>query len=1457
MADSNAKALELLFQRPLEPIFTSRDNGRTAFDVPDTFITNRYGDSGLELQSRFGDSVDRRIPVRDITKPNLDFTMKISLTQNFEIFNDKHQQIAGKLIKMFIDVKELENFIALAAYVKDRVNPMLFQYAYSVAIQHRPDTKNVSIPPIAEQFPANFVEPSVLRDARAVGSLIPNAGDRMNIDMTQNFTASDLEQEQRLAYFREDIGVNMHHWHWHLVYPAEGPDAIVRKDRRGELFYYMHQQIIARYNVERFCNGLPRARLLNNLREPIPEGYFPKILSSLSNRTFPSRIAMQSLKNLEREDNVVDITDVERWADRIHQAIDQGYVVDRNNRQIPLDEVKGIDILGDIIEASSLSPNRQLYGNLHNMGHNLISLAHDPDARFKENIGVMGDVTTAMRDPIFYRWHSHIDLIFRKFKGLLPSYNNSQLGFSGVNVDSLDVQIRSKGTTPNILATYWQNSDIDIAAALDFGPNGAIYARYTHLQHAPFEYDIKVTNSGANRRGTCRIFLCPKTDERGTTLKMDEVKNMAIELDKFTVTLNPGQNTIKRRSNQSSLTIPFERSFRRIIPDVNRPPESEAEYRFCGCGWPDHMLLPKGKAEGMEFDLFCMISDYTGDEVMQTNDEQSVCADADSFCGLKDKLYPDKRSMGYPFDRNISSPNIGEFVNQYTNMRITPIKIVFANKTVNRPKSNNELWRRTGQRRLDIDIRKRKKQWIGHTLRKPNDDIAKQSFEWNPQGSRCVGRPRTTWKSTVLSEANSQRKKWPQLRKSSLLAMDNDIKAMELLFQRPLEPVFTSRDNGKAAFDVPDSFFTDRYSGAGIELQSRFGDDVDVKIPLRDIAKPNLDFATQISRKQTFDLFSDKHKRIAGQLIKMFLDVKERSLFVSLAAYVKDRINPMLFQYAYTVAVQHRKDTAMVPIPPVAEQFPGNFIEPSVFKDARAEGSLITNPGDRMTIDMSRNFTASDREEEQRLAYFREDIGVNMHHWHWHLVYPGEGPDEVVRKDRRGELFYYMHHQLLARYNVERFCNGLSRTRVLSSLRDAIPEGYFPKIISSLNNRTYPARITGQKLRNVEREDNAIEIAEVERWADRIHQAIDQGYVVDRNNKQIPLDEVKGIDILGDMLEASSLTPNRQLYGNLHNMGHNLISLAHDPDSRHLEDIGVMGDVTTAMRDPIFYRWHSFIDQIFLKFKGLLPAYDESQLGFNGVNVDGISVQITSKGTTPNILATFWQNSDIDIGAGLDFGPNGAIFARYSHLQHAPFEYNIKVTNTGASRRGTCRIFLCPKADERGAPLKMAEVKNLAIEMDKFTVNLKPGQNTIKRRSSESSVTIPFERSFRRIDTKNLPKGDDALAEFRFCGCGWPEHMLLPKGTAEGLEFDLFVMISDYTGDEVKQINDSPSPCGDAESFCGLKDKLYPDKRGMGYPFDRQIASSSLETFTNAYTNMGATPVKIVYSNKHINRMKK
>lgn len=93
-----------------------------------------------------------------------------------------------------------------------------------------------------------------------------------------------------------------------------------------------------------------------------------------------------------------------------------------------------------------------------------------------------------------------------------------------------------------------------------------------------------------------------------------------------------------------------------------------------------------------------------------------------------------------------------------------------------------------------------------------------------------------------------------------------------------------------------------------------------------------------------------------------------------------------------------------------------------------------------------------------------------------------------------------------------------------------------------------------------------------------------------------------------------------------------------------------------------------------------------------------------------------------------------------------------------------------------------------------------PGDNLIRRQSIDSSVTIPFERTFRDVDT-NRPRDETAESEqFNLCGCGWPQYMLVPKGEqGRGTLCDLFVMISNYADDRIDQ--DLVGTCNDASSF--------------------------------------------------------
>ena len=111
-----------------------------------------------------------------------------------------------------------------------------------------------------------------------------------------------------------------------------------------------------------------------------------------------------------------------------------------------------------------------------------------------------------------------------------------------------------------------------------------------------------------------------------------------------------------------------------------------------------------------------------------------------------------------------------------------------------------------------------------------------------------------------------------------------------------------------------------------------------------------------------------------------------------------------------------------------------------------------------------------------------------------------------------------------------------------------------------------------------------------------------------------------GIDKLGSMVWAfQKLSPNFGYYGNLHNSGHILIGYSHDPAGQYYKQVlsfsividslmsmtlafvhvlcfqslgGVMAMPSTAPRDPAFYRWHAFIDDIFQRYKATLPEYN-------------------------------------------------------------------------------------------------------------------------------------------------------------------------------------------------------------------------------------------------------------------------
>nr|CAC04150.1 phenoloxidase I [Pimpla hypochondriaca] len=588
-----------------------------------------------------------------------------------------------------------------------------------------------------------------------------------------------------------------------------------------------------------------------------------------------------------------------------------------------------------------------------------------------------------------------------------------------------------------------------------------------------------------------------------------------------------------------------------------------------------------------------------------------------------------------------------------------------------------------------------------------------------------------------------------------------------------------------------------------------------------------------------FSAFIEQHGQLAGKLIQVLLAAPTKD---DISAIVKKYINTLnraLLTYAVSVTAMHRDDMRDFRIDLLSLSNPSKLVDGRQISTMQKAINVNEQVGN-FSI-WAKYSTATNSDDEHRLAYFREDVGINLHHWHWHLVYPFEGSLDIVKKDRRGELFYYMHHQILARYNAERLSNELSLVKRFNNFREPIIEGYFPKLDSQVAGRSWPSRPAGVVLGDLHRHDInlKLDIEDLERWANRLYEAIYTGHMTDKAGALVPFDEKTGIDVLGNMIEASPvLSPNFGYYGSIHNRGHMAISYCHDPDGRYLEQFAVMGDSTTAMRDPIFYRWHAFIDEFFVTYKNTLKPYSRDELNYEGITVT--SIRVISDCGKENHLETFWTNFTVDLAKGLDFTPKSNVGAIFTHLDHCSFKYEIKATSSLAeAKKGVVRIFIAPRIDDNGKPYSLEDQRALMIEMDKFNYTIQPGANNIERQSINSTVTNPFETTGRELGEKKT----DPIEEF--CGCGWPQYMLVPKGTEEGLLMDLFVMISDDDAD-ISQW-DSVTGFKAASTMCGLRNRNYPDPRAMGFPFDRPL-SEGVRTLQNFLTpNMATSTIKVQF----------
>jgi hypothetical protein len=533
--------------------------------------------------------------------------------------------------------------------LKGSENPDLLYYALELFLTH-------SIKGLQFQLPSVLVN-----DA---GSMAPSVAAGLQ---TRLEFAVGSPDESKIDWFREDPLLNEHHAHWHIVYARS-----IVKDRQGEMFLYMHRQMLARYDAERLAEGIPRLAAFDNMENFIVVGYAPGDDGRLSGPRAPNTkvdpaSAAQQLSDLANIKN--DLA---------------GGIYDPLHPTDPAAEINAMDLFGGTLE-SNRAGEPKTYGNYHGNGHGYIGSLND---------GVMLDTQTAVRDVIFWEWHKGIDdlyedlitrlqphsiftdappVAFRKsvdnndhpytpdlilclMNELEPlgAMTEQAIGEQAFGGDNWNKDFAKGAATVKNAAGVEKSFHITdtletsmaratISYTTDRGEEKRYF--YDYLTHAPFCYFIRVENKSLQlKQVTVRIFLVPEM--------YAEESRMWIEMDKFLYDLPPAsKHVIFRKDEQSSVIRKPAVKDPATHNTLFNPVEIEIDTQRCNCGWPYHLLLPKGKQEdaGMAFRLMVMITDAAIDLVGAEPDCGSL-----SFCGTRDNRYPDQRPLGYPFNRHFT-----------------------------------------------------------------------------------------------------------------------------------------------------------------------------------------------------------------------------------------------------------------------------------------------------------------------------------------------------------------------------------------------------------------------------------------------------------------------------------------------------------------------------------------------------------------------------------------------------------------------------------------------------------------------------------------------------------------------------------------------------------------------------------------------------------------------------------
>ncbi|XP_063537221.1 acidic juvenile hormone-suppressible protein 1-like [Cydia strobilella] len=549
----------------------------------------------------------------------------------FSILEEYHQFEAETLFQVLFSAKDYDTFYKTAVYLRDRVNENMYVYVLTTAILHRHDTQGFVVPPFYEIFPSYFHNGEVMTTAQRINThgmhLVEyypmtyiwndNVVIRWNETVWPYFSV-----DSPVFYWTHDYALNTWYYNTQVAYPKwlGSETCPLVKDYRGEWFWYWHKQLLSRYYMERLSNGLGEIPDLE-LHGTVEEGYTPGLLYH-NGIPFPVR---PNHFHLYQEDFVHEIKAIEDYERRIRDAIDAGYYINNLGEHVSLRTPESIDVLGRLIEANADSPNTGYYKDFITLWKELLGNSIVHEHAYHQNTvplvlpSALELYQTALRDPAFYMIWKRVLNLFDMWHQQLPLYKPEELAFPAVTIHKVET---------DKLVTYFEHTYVNVTNHLHMNDferkvivdDVSVLVQVPRLNHKVFQIRVSVKSEVA-KTVLVKFFLAPKYDSHGHEIPLHLNTENFFQIDQFTHDLPAGEHVIKRDSTHNTWTIDDWTSAHEVYEKAENALHGKGQFVLSQAqkieGFPERLLLPKGRVGGMPFVLLTYISEYRAPKVQQ------------------------------------------------------------------------------------------------------------------------------------------------------------------------------------------------------------------------------------------------------------------------------------------------------------------------------------------------------------------------------------------------------------------------------------------------------------------------------------------------------------------------------------------------------------------------------------------------------------------------------------------------------------------------------------------------------------------------------------------------------------------------------------------------------------------------------------------------------------------------